>query len=380
MAEEMVRDNPKRLTLEWHKAERGTKIFVDVNRNAYAQHAVSPYGVRAAAAGAGGHAGALGGAVGSRAQARPLDGEDDRRPRGQRGRPVEGHVAPRTQAACLTSTAAMAVVIASDLGKDIAGKPLLSGVSFKLERRDRMTLSGRNGSGKTTLLRMLAGDASVDRGQLSLRKGVKVALHDQRPPRERDLSLRDYVLSGAGDIIALEQRLTRLEQAMADGAHDERTLNAYSKAQERFELHGGYRWRDRCAGDPARPGLPRGLAGPPAGHLLRRRAHARIARAGAHRPARPAAARRAHQPPRHRLAGVAGGAPGWARRRGDPGGPRPLVPRGGGHVGARAGGRDARASSRAPGTRGARSRQRASWRWAARSSASRRRSSGWSAS
>ena len=31
---------------------------------------------------------------------------------------------------------------------------------------------------------------------------------------------------------------------MADGAHDERTLNAYSKAQERFELHGGYRWRD----------------------------------------------------------------------------------------------------------------------------------------
>ncbi len=112
----------------------------------------------------------------------------------------------------------MAVVIASDLGKDIAGKPLLNGVSFKLERRDRMTLSGRNGSGKTTLLRMLAGDASVDRGQLSLQKGVKVALHDQRPPRERDLSLRDYVLSGAGDITALEHELTRLEQAMADGS------------------------------------------------------------------------------------------------------------------------------------------------------------------
>ena len=140
----------------------------------------------------------------------------------------------------------MAVVIASDLGKDVAGKPLLSGVSFKLERRDRMTLSGRNGSGKTTLLRMLAGDASVDRGQLSLQKGVKAALHDQRPPHERELSLRDYVLSGAGDLTALEHELSRLEQAMADGAHDERTLNAYSKAQERFELHGGYRWRDRA--------------------------------------------------------------------------------------------------------------------------------------
>ena len=47
LAEEMVRDNPRRLTLEWRKADRGTKIFVDVNRNAYAQHAVAPYGVRA---------------------------------------------------------------------------------------------------------------------------------------------------------------------------------------------------------------------------------------------------------------------------------------------------------------------------------------------
>jgi bifunctional non-homologous end joining protein LigD len=47
LAEEMVRDDPRRLTLEWHKAERGSKIFVDVNRNAYAQHAVAPYGVRA---------------------------------------------------------------------------------------------------------------------------------------------------------------------------------------------------------------------------------------------------------------------------------------------------------------------------------------------
>ena len=58
----------------------------------------------------------------------------------------------------------MAVLIASDVGKDVAGEPLLRGISFKLERRDRMTLSGRNGAGKTALLRMLAGDASVDQG------------------------------------------------------------------------------------------------------------------------------------------------------------------------------------------------------------------------
>ena len=102
---------------------------------------------------------------------------------------------------------AMAVLIASDLAKDIAGEPLLRGVSLKLERRDRLTLSGRNGAGKTTLLRMLAGETSVDGGEIVLQKGAKVALHDQRPPRERDVTLREYVLSGAAELVAVEEEL-----------------------------------------------------------------------------------------------------------------------------------------------------------------------------
>jgi bifunctional non-homologous end joining protein LigD len=47
LAEEMVADDPRRLTLEWKKVDRGERIYVDVNRIAYAQHAVAPYGVRA---------------------------------------------------------------------------------------------------------------------------------------------------------------------------------------------------------------------------------------------------------------------------------------------------------------------------------------------
>jgi bifunctional non-homologous end joining protein LigD len=46
IAEAMVADDPRRLTLEWHREERGARIYLDVNRVAYAQHAVAPYGVR----------------------------------------------------------------------------------------------------------------------------------------------------------------------------------------------------------------------------------------------------------------------------------------------------------------------------------------------
>src|SRR3954471_7276582 len=138
----------------------------------------------------------------------------------------------------------MAVVIASDLAKDVAGEPLLRGVSFKLERRERLTIAGRNGAGKTTLLRMLSGETSIDGGELVLGKGVRVALHDQRPPRDRDLSLRDYVLSGCREPLELEAELGRLEAAMATG--DEAALKRYSDVYARFEAAGGYGWRERA--------------------------------------------------------------------------------------------------------------------------------------
>jgi ATP-binding cassette subfamily F protein 3 len=140
----------------------------------------------------------------------------------------------------------MAVVIASNIRKEIAGNLLFDGVSFSVERRDRVALSGPNGAGKTTLLRILAGETDKQGGQLAFEKGTRVALHDQRPPVERDLTLREYVLSGARDLVRLEEELTELEQAMARGVHDQATMNRYAEAQSRLEHAGGYGWRDHA--------------------------------------------------------------------------------------------------------------------------------------
>ncbi|HEY1834794.1 MAG TPA: ABC-F family ATP-binding cassette domain-containing protein, partial [Solirubrobacteraceae bacterium] len=141
----------------------------------------------------------------------------------------------------------MALLIASDLHKDIAGEPLLRGVSFKLERRERMTIAGRNGAGKTTLLRMLAGESTIDRGELSVSKGTRIVLHDQRPPRERSMSLGDYLLSGCAEELAIEAELAKLEARMADGSSDETVLSRYADAQARLEARGGYLWRGRAS-------------------------------------------------------------------------------------------------------------------------------------
>ena len=141
----------------------------------------------------------------------------------------------------------MAVLIASNLRKEFSGSPLFDGVSFTLNRRDRLALAGSNGAGKTTLLRALVGETSLQGGELAFAKGTRIALHDQRPPRQQRLTLREYALSGAADLVAIEDELHRLEQAMAAGDHGPQTMRRYAEAQARLEHAGGWTWREKAA-------------------------------------------------------------------------------------------------------------------------------------
>ena len=138
----------------------------------------------------------------------------------------------------------MATVTASGLTKNIGARTLFSGVSFKLTPGERMALSGRNGSGKTTLLRILAGESGLDAGSVSMRSGVRVVLHDQRPPRSDSTTLREYVLTGLGWILEIEEELAELERRMSAGESGDDVLGAYARAQGRLDHAGGYRWRD----------------------------------------------------------------------------------------------------------------------------------------
>jgi ATP-binding cassette, subfamily F, member 3 len=139
----------------------------------------------------------------------------------------------------------MATVNASNLGIHVGGKPLFEGVSFKVDHGERMTLSGRNGAGKSTLLRVLAGELLPEEGELTIRRGARIALHDQRPPRASGLTLGQYVFDSRTDMIEMEEELSRLETVMSEKPGVEETLRLYAKVQGEFDHRGGYRWRDQ---------------------------------------------------------------------------------------------------------------------------------------
>lgn len=134
------------------------------------------------------------------------------------------------------------------LTKHFGARTLFEGVAFTLAPGERMAVVGRNGAGKTTLLRCLAGQIASDGGDVSLPKGAVIALHDQRPPLDRDITLGAYIAEGMAGLDRVEAELRTLEQRMADGDHGPDVMGAYDRAQREFERLGGYEsqaWLDR---------------------------------------------------------------------------------------------------------------------------------------
>ncbi|MDX6535621.1 MAG: ATP-binding cassette, subfamily er 3 [Gaiellales bacterium] len=125
---------------------------------------------------------------------------------------------------------------------------VLRDVSAIVRPRDRVALVGRNGAGKTTLLRIIGGELPPEGGSMSMTSGTRVALHDQRPPLARGVTLGQYVGEGAAAAAALENELRGLERQMAAGNTDARTLAEYGRVQAEFERAGGYAWRSRLEG------------------------------------------------------------------------------------------------------------------------------------
>jgi ATP-binding cassette subfamily F protein 3 len=122
---------------------------------------------------------------------------------------------------------------------------VLRDVSAIVRPRDRVALVGRNGAGKTTLLRILSGELAPDAGTLQLPPGARVALHDQRPPLARGITLGEYVGEGAAQAAGLEDELRALEARMAAGDASAATMGRYDRATTEFEQAGGYGWRSK---------------------------------------------------------------------------------------------------------------------------------------
>ena len=122
---------------------------------------------------------------------------------------------------------------------------VLSGVTFRVNKGDRIGVVGPNGSGKSTLFKIVLGEMSVDTGELIIEGSPRIGWTRQNPsPDSDEETLLEYSLRGIPGLAEMEARLQALEEALADKTIDEaankRNLAEYGELQTKFEHLGGY--------------------------------------------------------------------------------------------------------------------------------------------
>jgi len=127
----------------------------------------------------------------------------------------------------------MHYVSAEGISKSFGVKPLFQKITFHISEGDKIALVAKNGSGKSTLLKILAGQDQPDEGTVWIHKDVTVALFEQEPKFNEELSvvdnifhykhpvaeaLRDYeriLDSDDKDPVALSEALAKLDELSA---------------------------------------------------------------------------------------------------------------------------------------------------------------------
>ncbi len=141
------------------------------------------------------------------------------------------------------------VAEAEGIGKSFGGRPVISGLTVRILRGDRVGIVGPNGAGKTTLLNLLTGVLAPDSGSIRLGANLEaVTLDQQRESLDPDVSLWDALTGGGGDTVFVAGRPRHVVGYMKD------FLFAPEQARQPIgSLSGGERGRLMLARALARP-------------------------------------------------------------------------------------------------------------------------------
>lgn len=146
----------------------------------------------------------------------------------------------------------MIVVSANNLTKRYGIEPVLAGLSFHVNKGDRIGIVGANGAGKTTLLNILARELHHDEGDFFVSDSTTFGYLKQKDQFESEKTVYEEMLAIFGDVIAMEKELSELSQEIADqsakGEDVHKLLHKYDEMAEAFKDRNGYGYKSEIKG------------------------------------------------------------------------------------------------------------------------------------
>ena len=89
----------------------------------------------------------------------------------------------------------MAIITLRDAQLAFGHYPMLDHAEFSMEEGEKIGLIGRNGTGKSSLLQVLAGQAHLDDGFLTVQQNLSIAYVEQAPCYAPDKTVFEIVSS-----------------------------------------------------------------------------------------------------------------------------------------------------------------------------------------
>lgn len=106
------------------------------------------------------------------------------------------------------------MISVQNLGVEFSAKPLFHGVSYVINRQDRIGLAGKNGAGKSTMLKIISGLQQPTEGSVAVPEGVTIGylpqqmnLADTTTVMEETRKAFDHINRQREELEAIEKRL-----------------------------------------------------------------------------------------------------------------------------------------------------------------------------
>jgi ATP-binding cassette subfamily F protein 3 len=106
------------------------------------------------------------------------------------------------------------MITVGNLSVSFGGKPLFEDISFMIQSRDKVGLTGKNGAGKSTLLKIIARMQEAGKGNVSVPSGYRIGYLPQEMKHATGKTIFEEAKTAFKELISLEEELADLSHLL----------------------------------------------------------------------------------------------------------------------------------------------------------------------